>query len=469
MIMAQAPLTTSRMFTAKWTERDEAVLVELLRRKIAEIKWDMRECDSPYARAKLKSKREEYKHLLRKVESGNYDSNILANELRTHAEFNQIARDKREKALGKYVDAYSDVNFDFENYFGKTRYFGAGLPIVMMILTILLIVVLLITAILPAETINSMEESLVMDSRVTFTSIAYFKLTPNENDFSVPNDGNWPKGTYEYPENALPQGERYYDEDGNMPDKVWLCADLGMNSIDITVFDVIKALFRAPVFSDQRVDVIENLDSMQGYSWYYLRYMRDRADEITIEKGEDGQYDGVAIVKHVATYGTIVFLVAMLICCVIELLMNIGRLFSYTSRRVHVLPFLILLFGALTLLCPAFLEIQDLTADAVSTALSNYFTFYWQDFTYGESMITFNLFFAILLVIPLLIAFMPLFFRNRAAKTIAYVPKGNRAHTYAGDTAPTKAGQPGQRRVKGKGKVAKAGSRSGYSPKYPAR
>ena len=149
--------------------------------------------------------------------------------------------------------------------------------------------------------------------------------------------------------------------------------------------------------------------------------------------------------------------------------MNIGRLFSYTSRRVHVLPFLILLFGALTLLCPAFLEIQDLTADAVSTALSNYFTFYWQDFTYGESMITFNLFFAILLVIPLLIAFMPLFFRNRAAKTIAYVPKGNRAHTYAGDTAPTKAGQPGQRRVKGKGKVAKAGSRSGYSPKYPAR
>ena len=124
------------MFTAKWTERDEAVLVELLRRKIAEIKWDMRECDSPYARAKLKSKREEYKHLLRKIESGNYDSNILANELRTHAEFNQIARDKREKALGKYVDAYSDVNFDFENYFGKTRYFGAGLPIVMMILMV---------------------------------------------------------------------------------------------------------------------------------------------------------------------------------------------------------------------------------------------------------------------------------------------------------------------------------------------
>ena len=51
--MAQAPLTTSKMFTAKWTERDEAVLVDLLKRKIHEIKWEIHESDSPYARAKL--------------------------------------------------------------------------------------------------------------------------------------------------------------------------------------------------------------------------------------------------------------------------------------------------------------------------------------------------------------------------------------------------------------------------------
>ena len=72
--MAQAPLTTSKMFTASWTERDEAVLVELLKRKIKELKYDMRECDSPYAKAKLRSKREEYKRLLDKVERSDYRS-----------------------------------------------------------------------------------------------------------------------------------------------------------------------------------------------------------------------------------------------------------------------------------------------------------------------------------------------------------------------------------------------------------
>ena len=79
--MAQAPLTTSKMFTAKWTERDEAVLVGLLKRKISEIKWEIRESDSPYTRAKLRRTRSEYKKLLNKVERGDYDPNILAAEM----------------------------------------------------------------------------------------------------------------------------------------------------------------------------------------------------------------------------------------------------------------------------------------------------------------------------------------------------------------------------------------------------
>ena len=68
--MAQAPLATNKMFTAKWTERDEAVLVDLLKRKIHEIKWEIRESDSPYTRAKLRKTRAEYKKLLDKEERG---------------------------------------------------------------------------------------------------------------------------------------------------------------------------------------------------------------------------------------------------------------------------------------------------------------------------------------------------------------------------------------------------------------
>ena len=38
-IMAQEPITTNKCFRAKWTERDEAVLFYLLKRKIHDIKW----------------------------------------------------------------------------------------------------------------------------------------------------------------------------------------------------------------------------------------------------------------------------------------------------------------------------------------------------------------------------------------------------------------------------------------------
>ena len=138
---------------------------------------------------------------------------------------------------------------------------------------------------------------------------------------------------------------------------VWLYEDLQMTSINITVFDVIKAWFRTPMLSENRIDVIENLDSMQGTSWYYVRFMRDRANNIAIEKDEDGNYNALNIVRHIATYGTIVFLILTLVLCVIELVFDIGRLFSYTSRRVHVVPILILICMALSFICPAFLDL----------------------------------------------------------------------------------------------------------------
>ena len=486
--MAQAPLTTSKMFTAKWTERDEAVLVDLLKRKIHEIKWEIRESDSPYARAKLKKTRSEYKKLLAKVERGDYDPDILAAEMKTHSEYNSVKREKREKSLGRYVDAYSDVDFDFESYFSKTRYFGAACPLVTIILVAVLLAVLLCSAFLSTANINMINDTLydLTGLRMTITSVAYIRLGPGELDFEVPNDGNWPAGTYADPNSALPQGQVYVDDETHLaPDTVWLYEDLDMVSIDITVFDIIKAMFRTPMFSENRVDIIENLDSMQGVSWYYIRFIRDRADDIDVStRDENGDLVGLNIVRHIATYGTIVFLVLTIVLAAIELIINIGRMFSYTSRRLHALPILILLCLILTAICPAFMELDSLSGDAVSRAFQNYFQTDWNAFigsnvidsatggvAANASLICINIAFPILAAIPFVMALLPLLFRNRRAQTVAYVPKGNRKHTYAGHTTPTKAGQPGDKNAlkKTSGKVVRAGSRSPTSSRLPKR
>ncbi len=472
--MAQAPLTTSKMFTASWTERDEAVLVELLKRKIKELKYDMRDCDSPYARAKLRSKRDEYKRLLDKVERSDYDPNILAAELKTHSQYNAVERSKKEKKLGRYADAYSDINFDFESYFNKTRYFGAAAPIISIILIIAFLAVLLCSTFLSAADLSNFESYLQFgESKMGLSTIGYIKLGPGELDFQVQNNGDWPKGTYQHEEQILDENELYKNEDFDTPDMVWLNKDLGMVAIDITVLDVIKALFRTPMLAEDRIDAIENLDAMQGKSWYYLRFMYENQEDILIEKGEDGKYDTVKIVKHIATYGTILFLIATLVLCVVEIILNIGRLFSYTSRRIHVIPLLIFIFGVLTLIAPAFLDITTFENGALGDAFSGYFSMSWEDFIAdeGTSNVIFNMVFAILLVIPLVVTLIPLFFKNREAKTIAYVPKGNKKHTYQGQDKPTKAGQPGDKKAhkRTSGKIAKAGSRSPSSGRFPGR
>ena len=476
--MAQAPLTTSKMFTASWTERDEAVLVELLKRKIKELKYDMRECDSPYAKAQLRNKREEYKRLLDKVERSDYDPNILAAELKTHSQYNAVERSKKEKKLGRYADAYSDVNFDFESYFNKTRYFGAAAPII----CIVLILVFLVVSLLPMFPISNVDletfDSYLTfgDTRMSLSSVAYIKLGEGEMDFQVANNGKWPKGTWMYEEERLEEDELYMDANFDTPDMVWLYKDLGMTSIDITTLDLIKALFRTPMFSEQRLDAVEDMEFMdqgdQASGWYYIRFMRNRADDITIEKGEDGKYDTVKIVKHIATYGTIIFFVATVILCIVEILLNVGRLFSYTSRRLHVIPLLILIFALLTMICPAFLEITSVEDGALSDAFKNYFTTSWEDVLNLPTIsVAFNMFYVILLLFPLGAIIVPLCFKNREAKTIAFVPKGNKKHTYQGQDKPVKAGQPGDSKAhkRTKGKIAKAGSRSPSTPRLPAR
>ena len=207
-------------------------------------------------------------------------------------------------------------------------------------------------------------------------------------------------------------------------------------------------------------------------------------ENIMFGRDENGDLNGLNIVRHIATYGTIVFLVLTIVLSAIELIMNIGRLFSYTSRRLHALPIFILLCILLTAFCPAFIELDSLTAEGVQTAFTNYFSTNWDYFITAElvdasgaavatpALTCINLLFPILAVIPFVVALMPLVFRNRPAQTVTFVPKGNKPHTYAGHSTPTKAGQPGDKHALSKnkgGKVAMAGSRSPQTSRLPKR
>lgn len=475
----QAPLTTARMFTANWTERDEAILVELLKRKIHELKYDIRDATSPYAKRRLKDKRSEYRVLLSKVEAGEYDPNILANELKTHSHYKDEKISKQRKKLGRYADAYTDVDFDYEGYFSKTRYFGASLPIVMLLIIILFVAIILSSAFIPIDTLNTMENSMseALDARVTLGSVAYFRLGLNENDFNMLNNGEWPKGDFQHEEQAYARGDKYIDPTTQVPpERVLLHEEAGMVVIDVTVLDIIKAMFRTEPFAEQRIDPIENLGAMQGPSWYYLKYIRDRKEDLKIRKMEDGKYDNVAIIRTVATYGTIASLVLMIILCFVEIVFCIGRLFSYTSRRMHFIPLLILICAVVTMLLPALLDINAASWGAVSDSFKKYFQMNWTEIMESPTPapITFNLLFPILLIFPLLLSVIPLFFRNREAKTVAFIPKGNKPHTFRGQSAPTKPGQPGQARTPrpqgaAPARVARAGSKPAYDPRLPRR
>jgi hypothetical protein len=443
--MAQKPLSNAKIFSATWTEKDEALLIDLLNRKINEIKFDIREAESPYIKARLRAKRKEYKAILAKVITGDYNSNVIAAELASAKLALASERNKQVKSLGKYADRYSEVDFDFKTFFGKTRYYGAGLPFFMVLILAVMACFMLISFILPAATINSIEDSISSDIKLSVTSIAYIRLGPGEQDFRVPNDGNWPKGTYQTPNDYLPNGVEYKAPDGTVPEYVFLYADLKMVSIDITAVDMLKAVFRMPMFSRNRVDFIENLDQMQGRSWYYIRFMNaeNRLNSMEIVKDASGKYDWTAIVRYIATNGAVVCLWVTVILCLAELILCVFRMFTYTSRRLHVIPILILLFGLLTMIMPAFAEVEALNGDGILSALTGYFTPYFDDFLAESSLqIIINLLYLIVLVaVPILLILLPLVMHNRQPKPITFVPKGNRPHIYGPNELPVKPGQ----------------------------
>ncbi|MFI3228795.1 MAG: hypothetical protein R3Y23_01340 [Bacillota bacterium] len=450
--MAQNKITQHQMFNASWTERDEAVLIDLLHRKIGELKYEIKDAESPMERHHLHGLRDRYKAMYRKVKSGDYDNNILAAELASAKVYRQglstSAKSKSGASNDRYADSYADINFDYDKYFAKSRYYGTSVPLISLILIGVFLFLAVCGSFLTTDVLDAFSYQLEFnsDSRLTLDSIAYFKISEGEDDFYVPNDGDWPSGTFTNEEEAIAYGTLYVDESGKTPDYVYLAADLGMNTINVSTIEVIRAVFRMSFLSDTRLDFIEDLESMDGRSWYYYKYISTNEDNLVFEKDINGDYDWAALVRIIATYGTIICLCLMIIFAIIELLMNIGRLFSFTTRRLHAMPILILITGALTLVLPALLEIEVLDMANISACFSNYFGTSWSTFITvsdtNTSTITFSLLFALYLIIPLVVLILPKLFHNKSKKLVRYVPKGNKPHTFPGQIHPTRAGDP---------------------------
>ena len=107
-----------------WDEKDDAALLTLLKRKVKDVNIALRECETPYERARLKKQKEHYKNMLHKVETGSYNGDIIFNELKASAALNQEqALSSRAHASvrgGKiYNKSYDPIDFDYDSAFRK--------------------------------------------------------------------------------------------------------------------------------------------------------------------------------------------------------------------------------------------------------------------------------------------------------------------------------------------------------------
>ena len=362
----------------------------------------------------------------------------------------------------KYVDAFTEVNFDYEGYFRKTRYYGFLAPFVSLILLLAVIGVFLAGIIIPEKQLESLEYTM----GIQVGNVISFKLGPDTLDYLVPNDGNWPNGTW-LATNEKPQleiGEKYttisYEEGVAVtvtPNEVLLYEDLGMTSVYVTTLDVFKAFFYTPIMSRTRVDFIEDMPLIKNKtSWFYVKFMRDRMADITIERQPDGTYDASVIVRWLATYGTIICLMATLVLLVVCLISIIIRFFTYTSRRLHVITFLTLLFAALTEMLPALLMVDGMSFsdwgesfEVLKESYTNYLVLDSEMFLDSVGVVCVGLLPLIALAPLFGMLIVPILFKNRLRLKPSFVPKGNKPHTFLKkdepkDIAPATAHKPAQ-------------------------
>ncbi len=440
-----------------WSEQDDANLVILLRRKIKDTTVAIRESETPYERSRLKAQKARYKDMLRKVETGNYNGDIIFNELRAAAALRQesefAAGLHTSMAGGKaYTNAYGNVDFDYEAAFRKKRYYGASLPIILTVLSLLLIASVLLGILSPlvinrtvADKISSTTNGMIninamfvykIDAVVPGeNSLTINGITLQQGDIKIQADENgkwwWPEADYPS-EYVIEQGMPYsvVDADGNKvestAESVYLKADLGVSMIYIDAADVIKAWFHTKMLEKTRIDVLEDLPVFEGSSAFYSLFLADgKASQLVIKK-ENGQYNRETIINHIGVYGTIMFNILAIIFMVIIFIQNVVRIFTYTSRRLHFTTFMCLLLTALGWICPAF-------ATCEGTELGAAFKNYFLNLTNANGFLseqTASVGVTIMGLLPVALCFvmliLPKFFRNRHKDLPYRIPKGNR-------------------------------------------
>ncbi|MFW5779993.1 MAG: hypothetical protein ACOCWI_00890 [Bacillota bacterium] len=413
----------------RWNEKDDAALAELLKKKIKEVDLAIKDASSPFVRSKLKAKKSHYKDISVKLENGTYNGDIIFSEMQAAAALRtkDVIKNERFSDPGegrKYVNSYEDMDFDYEAYFRKTRYYGRFLPILMTFMTIILIAFFLLGAFLPADLSQSVYQSTGLKTDTLF----YFKLGPNERDFRIENDGNWPDGDWRVEggeQQRLTYGEPYVDPDTQeTPEHVYLYTDLGMRTVNINAFDIVKAWFRTKMLSSVRIDFLEDNEEFQGPSWFYAKYMDKAEENIAYLRNDDGSFDFSVLFKYIAGYGTILSLIIAFVLAVVCLILNIGRIFSYTTRRLHTLHYLLLIFSLLAVALPAFMAMEG--TDIV-TAFENYFLFNHVAFIENENnTLTLSPLALVPAGIGLILLILPKIFKNRLKKKPTYIPKGNR-------------------------------------------
>jgi hypothetical protein len=181
------------------------------------------------------------------------------------------------------------------------------------------------------------------------------------------------------------------------------------------------------MLSKTRLDFLEDQSLFQGQSYYYAIFLSGtKADDLVIKKGEDGNYDYGTIINHIGVYGTIINLVITVILMIIMLIQNIVRIFTYTSRRLHVTTLLAFIFSALTMISPAL-------AICEGTDLDSAFKSYFSNLTNAAGFVTdttatagVTIMFVIPVAICLLLLILPKLFRNKYKSMPTHIPKGNK-------------------------------------------
>jgi hypothetical protein len=412
----------------RWNEKDDAALLELLRKKTKEVNLAIKEAQSPFMRARLKAKRAHYRSMANKVANGTYNGDIIFSEMQAAAALRTQEALKRDRFSNpsearKYINSYEDMDFDYEAYFRKTRYYGVFLPILLTLLTIIFLAFFALPAFMPSSLRDTMNDY-KMKPQALFT----FKLGSDEQDFSINNDGNWPDGDWRMvndEEQRLAQGEQYIDPaTGEAPEQVLLYAQAGMRTINISAFDIVKAWFSTKMLSRVRLDFLEDNKLFMGPRWLHAKYIGKAEDNIVNLRKEDGSFDVVILIKYLASYGIILFFIAAFLIAIVCLIQDIIRIFTYTTRRMHTLHWLLFIFSLLVVVLPAFLVIEG--TNEIGPAFRNYFIFDYDTFMERPSTLCISVFAFLPAALSFIMLILPKLFKNRLKKLPTFVPKGNR-------------------------------------------